>query len=152
MILVFFTFGMDFEWIYAYVDSVLRNRALGLESLELRRWKCDLTMVYKIIHKDIALATEDFFELAPPGITRHRCFKLRINTTSIDVRGKSFACRVISAWNALPEYVSGKRQGHTVKEPLIRASNCRLFKLRLDKVDLVSILTKTSHGRLRLTS
>ncbi len=126
-----------------------RNRILGLESLELRRIKFDLVMIYKIIFKEVALDFHEFFEWAPQLRTRHRCFKLLLPRTRLSVHSNSFACRLVRVWNELPEFVTVARRPGGCHQllPLIRAQNCRLFKARLEKIDLPKIITKVSYGK-----
>ncbi len=126
-----------------YCCSDERDRYLHLETLEIRRVKADLIMVYKIIFKQVSLELNDFFEFAPDRGTRGHNFKLRANTSHLDVRQKFFACRVVNIWNLLPANVSFTRRDELVVEPLILARNSNLFKIRLAYADLPGILLRT---------
>ncbi|MCP3667758.1 MAG: hypothetical protein GY696_35580 [Gammaproteobacteria bacterium] len=137
---VFARFGLG------HPDPAERNKVLGLESLELRRIKSDLVMIYKIIFEEVALDRAQFFEWAPEVGTRRRCFKIDRPFSRLDLRRKSFACRLISVWNELPEFIYVDQAGSLTQQPLIRAKNCRLFKNRLDKVDLPGIINKVTFG------
>ncbi|MCP3664090.1 MAG: hypothetical protein GY696_16640 [Gammaproteobacteria bacterium] len=127
-------------------EPAVRNKVLGLESLELRRIKSDLVMIYKIIFKEVALERAQFFEWAPEVGTRRRCFKIDRPFSRLELRRKSFACRLIAVWNGLPEFIYVDRAGSLTQLPLIRAKNCRLFKSRLDKIDLPDIINKVTYG------
>ncbi len=124
-----------------------RNEILGLDSLELRRLKQDLIMVYKIIFHLVDIKFMDLFSLAAETGTRHRCFKLAVEHSRIDARRKSFACRVVGVWNLLPEFITCSRGGVVVSEPLIRARSLQLFKSRLNRVDLTSLALRASYDK-----
>ena len=79
-----------------------RLEALNLESLELRRLKADLILVYKIIFGLVDVDTDKFFKLRQDSITRGHDFKVIPEHSVIDVR-KHFICqRIAHVWNELP--------------------------------------------------
>ena len=82
-----------------------RLRRLNLQTLEVRRFRADLIMTYKIIHGLVAFNMEDLFEYDVMSGTRGHCLKLRSRIPRLDVRKFSFAHRVVSPWNSLPEGV-----------------------------------------------
>jgi hypothetical protein len=78
---------------------------LGLESLELRRLRADLLLVYKILFGFTALRSDDFFRI---NLNRN-CMNLRGHAYQLihdvarkSVRNTFFANRVVSVWNNLP--------------------------------------------------
>ena len=109
---------------------IQRLAFLRLDPLELRRIRHDLVFCYKIVHHDIDLNFNDFFELRPTNslTTRGHSLCFYIKQARIDVLKDSFAFRSAPVWNSLPEYISGF--------PLVRAANISLFKKRLKLVDL----------------
>mgnify|MGYP003541539230 FL=1 len=83
-----------------------RLRALGnVDTLELRRLKCDLLMIYKIIHKLICIEFDEFFAINNYTSTRGHSFKLVKPVCNNNCRQFAFACRCIDAWNGLPSQV-----------------------------------------------
>jgi len=87
----------------SYADRLL---LLGeVETLELRRLKIDLIMIYKIINGLIALDFAQFFGLNNYNCTRGNDYKLLKPVCNNNVRQFSFACRRIDAWNSLPTAV-----------------------------------------------
>ena len=79
--------------------------ACNLESLELRRLKRDLLLVFKIRHKLVKLHFGDFFEFAPLVGTRGHRDKLYPKKCKTNRTLASFAFRVTNPWNSLPEDV-----------------------------------------------
>jgi hypothetical protein len=86
---------------YSSVTGMLSQ--LGLESLELRRKNQRLIMMYKIVHRVVALSTQDLGILPADGRTRsaHK-FKLRVPRASTAELKNSFVNRTIPDWNRLP--------------------------------------------------
>ena len=84
-----------------------RLRALGLESLELRRIRIDLLFTYKIMFGLVDLNRSDFFELSATDnrLTRGHRYKLMIPTTKNGVRYNYFSYRAVRVWNILPTTV-----------------------------------------------
>ena len=77
---------------------------LHAESLELRRLKCDLAMMFRIIHGYCALDRSSFFTLHN-SCTQGNKFKLRKQFSRVNGRLFSFANRCIDAWNSLSDDV-----------------------------------------------
>lgn len=100
-----------------------RLHALGLESLELRRLRSDLSLTFMIVRGHLNLDLSSFFRLRNDGRTRGHPFKLVVNMTYRECRRQFFACRVVKVWNDLPASV-------------VMANNIKLFKLRLKSYDL----------------
>jgi hypothetical protein len=100
-----------------------RLKMLQLESLQVRRLKCDLITCFKIIRGDINIASDDFFVLSTYQTTRGHSLKLFKQQSRIDARKFCFANRVIYMWNQLPAAI-------------VEANSVALFKTRLNTVDL----------------
>ena len=75
------------------------------DTLELRRLRSDLIMMFKILHKLVDMEFCDFFGFNNYGSTRGHAFKLIKPLCVNNARQFSFACRRIDIWNSLPEYV-----------------------------------------------
>ena len=77
-----------------------------IPSLELRRIWHDLVLCYKIIHKQIELDFDSFFEFERSTFnTRGHSYKLRIPKILNTTRKNFFAIRVLPIWNFLPTHV-----------------------------------------------
>jgi hypothetical protein len=108
-----------------YADRLL---ALGqAETLEIRRLKVDLIMIFKIIHNIVALDFAQFFGLNNYNCTRGNNYKLLKPVCNNNVRQFSFACRRIDAWNSLPSTV-------------VSATSVVHFKTLLKSVDLTKFV------------
>ena len=106
------------------LSYVERLNVLGAETLELRRLKCDLLMVFKIIHKLVCIDFDEFFALNNYSHTRGHCFKLVKPLCNNNARQFSFACRCIDAWNSLPPHVVCSTSLYAFKLGI----NCHNFK------------------------
>ena len=84
---------------FSYLE---RLNQLGLESLELRRLKFDLIMVYKILHGLVCVDKSIFEYCTSVNLRGHNC-RLARPVTSINCRFHSFASRVVNPWNSLPQ-------------------------------------------------
>ncbi len=88
---------------YNCADSYLtRLKVLNFESLEERRLKTDLLMVFRIVHNLVDLNFDDFFTYAPNLGTRTNGRKLFVHSCRLNIRRNSFAVRVVPTWNRLP--------------------------------------------------
>lgn len=85
-----------------YLD---RLKHLKLETLELRRLKADLILVYKIINGLVDLKFDDFFKLSTCTTTRGHSLRLVLPKVRLDVRKNFFSSRTVNVWNILPETV-----------------------------------------------
>jgi ribonuclease P/MRP protein subunit RPP40 len=80
-----------------------RLKLLNLESLELRRLRCDLIYTYKLLFGLISTDASDFFTLSSNGhYTRGHAYKLSMSYSRLDIRKFYFSQRVIEPWNSLP--------------------------------------------------
>ena len=113
---------------YRDISYDTRLRLLGAESLELRRLKLDLIMMYKILHGLVAVDT--LFNVRLDDTTRadFKVFKPHCNVNS---RAHSFACRRLNCWNSLPNDVRN-------------ASSVFVFKRLLSKCDFSNELVCTA--------
>jgi hypothetical protein len=82
-----------------------RLSILDLDSLELRRIKADMCMVYKITHGLVDIRLEEIFELNTHYKTRNNGLKLKLPYANIDARKYSFAVRTVNIWNSLPRNI-----------------------------------------------
>ena len=97
-----------------------RLRELDLPTLEYRRKRYDLIQVYKIVHKIDDIDVSKFFDYSTTGLRGH-ILKLDKPKAKKALRKNSFALRVVSVWNDLPEEV-------------VTADSVDSFKRRLDKL------------------
>jgi len=98
-----------------------RLACLNLDSLQIRRLKCDLLMCYKIIHNEVTILSDDYLMFSDFTRTTGHCYKLGCSR----VTAHKYFCsnRITETWNALPSAV-------------VEASSCNAFKRMLDCVDL----------------
>ena len=82
----------------SYSELALNNA----DTLEIRRIKTDLIMLFKIVHKLICVDFDDFFTLNDFSCTRGHNFKLIKPVCVNNSRQFSFSCRCIDVWNSLP--------------------------------------------------
>ena len=82
--------------------------------------KCwPMIMTYNILHNNINLDTNEFFQLRSSSITRgHDCKLLKPHAQRL-VRSNNFSVRVIDHWNNLPPKI-------------VNAPSVNLFKKSLD--------------------
>jgi hypothetical protein len=109
------------------LSYVERLSALNLQSLEHRRLLTDLTMVYKINHKQICINFSDFFTLPSYTSTRGHSHRIAVPLAKNNILKNSFSSRVVPVWNALPNSV-------------VLAPSVSAFKRLLSKIDLSKFL------------
>jgi len=104
-----------------------RLKHLSLDSLELRRLRFDLHMVYRILHNIIDLPIDSYFtqSILSSRVGGCKLFKPRCNTAS---RHNYFSIRIINCWNILPQHI-------------ISAPSLTCFKRLLLSYDLSSCLS-----------
>jgi hypothetical protein len=97
-----------------------RLEKIGLASLQDRRIKKDLLMVFKILKGFVELNKDDFFQLSTAVSTRGHSLKLAVPQCNLEVRRNFFSHRVIKYWNALPSFV-------------VNALSPEIFKVRVSQ-------------------
>jgi len=100
-----------------------RLACLHLESLQIRRLKCDLLICYKIIHNEITILSGDFLVFSDFTPTRGHCYKVFKGCSRVNAHKYFLSNRITEIWNALPSAV-------------VEASSSIVFKWMLDCVDL----------------
>ncbi len=96
-----------------------RLAILGLFSMRRRRLRGDLIWVFKILKGKNRLDPASFFTLRPPCKHRGNSLTILKPTALTAARAHSFAVRVVSPWNKLPQEV-------------IDSPSEEVFKRRLD--------------------
>ena len=99
---------------------------LNAETLELRRLKSDLSLMYRTVYGHCGLKFAFFFTLSD-NITRGHCFKIQKQYSRVKCRAFSFANRCIDAWNSLDNDV-------------LCASSVQAFKRRLSLQNFTKFL------------
>ena len=97
-----------------------RLKELNLYSLEDRRIRGELIIMYRIMNKDIGIAYTDLFKLKESKCRGHTLSVQYGKTSNLDIRHNSFTQRVIKPWNNLPQRI-------------ISSPNIKLFKKSYDK-------------------
>ena len=109
-----------------------RMQILNLESLQARRIKIELQLIYKIINKLIDTNQQNFFSINPClssySLRRHQYYLKPQDNPKTTIRRNFFSHRVIPIWNKLPEEI-------------VTANTLSLFKFKLDKFNLQPFLT-----------
>ena len=113
----------------SYSNRLLK---LGAESLQLRRLKADLVLMYRSLFGLVNIDTTNLFLPACSTYnTRGHLFKLGKEHCNLNCRMHSFACRSVNVWNALPaEIFKGS----------VLNGNVNAFKLRLSNLDFARFL------------
>ena len=99
-----------------YHDRLLH---LNLPTLSYCRYRADMIMTYNILHNNINLDPNEFFQLRSSSITRGHDYKLFKPHAQRLVRSNNFSVRVIDHWNNLPPNI-------------VNAPSVNLFKNNLD--------------------
>jgi hypothetical protein len=108
----------------SYTERLAR---MNLETLELRRLKADMVVVYKIFNGYIELDFDTFFT-QNQSATRGHSRKLAVTYARVDAAKYAFSRRVVPVWNALPEHA-------------VLAESLPVFKSRLDAIDFAHDVT-----------
>ncbi len=95
-----------------------RLQQLKLPSLVYRRNRGDMLQVYKILHHEYDLNSEQFFKSPPDNRTRGHSYKLFKDRAESSIRRNFFTFRVTELWNELPEEVAAAPNVDTFKERL----------------------------------
>ncbi len=121
-------------WELSYSERL--NRC-DIETLEMRRLKRDLVLVYKIIHNLVKLSFDDFFAFSPQRGLRGHPFKLYPKQASTTRVLHFFANRVVNPWNNLPT-------------SLVSSTNLNRFKIELNNCS--DLLVPFMRGRAYIDS
>ena len=109
---------------------------VGLESIELRRLKFDLIMVYKTLNGFSGLEKDIFFKYSLSKRTRSYTdnpFKLAGSTSHLIVSSHFFAERVVTVWNSLPH-------------DIVTCVSLSKFKHKLNSLTVAGTLSKFMKG------
>ena len=116
----------------SFTSYLHRLEILRLETLESRRIKIDLTILYKILHNLIDVDFKDFFCLSSSKVAYNlRGHSLKLQDPGYSgspIRENFFSHRIIQYWNKLPDTV-------------VNSPNLQTFKLRLKQFDIYKIYT-----------
>lgn len=114
-----FTKRLKSMWFRSYCD---RLNILATDSLQVRRLKADLTMIFKIVNDFVDIDDKLFVpSLHSINLRRHNKYLLK-PSVNCNCRAFSFACRCINIWNALPSSV-------------VNCSSVSSFKRKLALID-----------------
>ena len=123
-----FTKRLHSMWSLSYLD---RLTVLNVDSLQLRRLKSDLIMIYKIVNNLVDIndniITASTFNI---NLRRHSKYLVKPKTNR-NCRFFSFACRNIDVWNSLPNY-------------MVDINNLSSFKHNLNKINFSKYLCLTN--------
>ena len=106
-------------WNLPYLE---RLQILSLETLENRRIKNDLVLLYKIVYKYVDIESENMFSFNTNN-TRGHWAKINLQYSRVNCRKYMFFNRTIPIWNLLPEEV-------------IVSSNVYIFKTNLHMLNI----------------
>ena len=104
-----------------YHDRLLH---LNLPALSCRRFRADMIMTYNILHNNVNLDPNEFFQLRSNSITRGHNYKLFKPHAQRLVRSNNFSIRVINHWNNLPSNIVNAPSINIFKNNLDSYFNC----------------------------
>ena len=91
-----------------------RLKHLKLYSLEDRRLRGDLILMYRIMNGDVNIDSSKLFTVKAPNMARGHAMKVHLKKISnSDIRHNFFTERVIVPWNTLPQHIV---ESKTVRE------------------------------------
>src|SRR5262249_42940110 len=108
-----------------------RLKVLGLDSLEYRRIKSDLTLYFKIAHDEINI--EPILVGSHNTKTRNNGFSFLQHKWYGSIERYSFSHRFVNIWNNLPRDV-------------VEAANVSTFLSLLDSLDMTKLIRKSNHS------
>jgi hypothetical protein len=94
-----------------------------MDSLEIRRIRADLVMIYKMYHEKVNLKFNEFFTVDTHNKTRSNGLKLEYEKPRLDIRKYCFSVRTAKIWNQLPSSI-------------VLAKSLKTFRTELNKFDL----------------
>jgi len=94
---------------------------IGLESLEARRQKSDLTQVYKILNRVDQVDYTNWFDLTSVNTTFHTRqavdkSKIKIKMNRLEVRRHFYSQRIVKDWNNLPSVIRNSKSLNEFKK------------------------------------
>ena len=95
-----------------------RLKILKLPSLQYRRMRGDMILVYQLFHDLINIPVSLFFTPAPTGITRGHNFKIFKPHAGHLIRSDLFSNHIIDNWNSLPSQIVNASSANNFKELL----------------------------------
>ena len=99
-----------------------RLNLFNINSLEYRRVKFDLILLYKIVNKLIDLNFSTYFTLSDYScvynLRRHRFNLKKPPTAKTSTRNNFFSYRIINTWNKLPNYIVSAKSLDAFKHTL----------------------------------
>ena len=113
-----------------YLNYIDRLKILNLESLELRRVKSDLILVYKIMNNLIDINNSKLFTLnnihSKYSLRRNSLYLIKSKASQTRIRENFFCNRIITTWNQLPNFI-------------VTSPNLTNFKKNIDNFPLHTI-------------
>jgi hypothetical protein len=98
------------------------------ESLEFRRLKADLLLMFKITNKLIAIDSESLISYKQNNtLTRGHTMRMSKHYARVNCRSHFIACRTINVWNSLPQQ-------------LVDSSSVAQFNSSLANIDFTDFL------------
>jgi ribonuclease P/MRP protein subunit RPP40 len=101
---------------------------LGLDLLELRRLRADLSLTYSILHGLTIIDPDKFFRRSLSARTRGHSFKLVADNSVLDCRRNFFSNRIVPTWNSLPESAVGAPSLASFKKQIYVLDMSRFLK------------------------
>jgi len=95
---------------------------LGLESLQVRRLKCDNLLCYKIIHYEVVIRDLDFLVFSDCSVTRTQVQTIQTSLKCQCIQDFSIPIVFCDVWDSLPDLV-------------VDARSVTAFRRLLDRVD-----------------
>jgi hypothetical protein len=107
-----------------------RLALLHIDSLEIRRLRFDLVMVYKILFNMVNVSASQFFTRASSSYcTRGHCHKLVLNYSRVDIRKYFFSEWIVKQWNSLAAQPQDFDSLGSFIRLLNRTDMCKLLSL-----------------------
>ncbi len=90
---------------FSYVERLNKLEAIPLE---LRRLQLDLLFTFKLRRGGMGVAFSRYFQ-SKASRTRGHLFQIYPQRSNKDIRKHFFSCRIVEAWNKLPEHIVKSR-------------------------------------------
>ena len=109
-----------------------RLSILGLPSLQYRRLRDDMILIYRMIYNDMGLELSDFFSTNTCSSTRGHTNKFFKPSAVTRPRSNFFTVRSINVWNNLPENVIAAQSINSFKNLLDQHFSSQMFTIDHD--------------------